>query len=376
MSSALQGAVPEIEWSHQRGLVAEPFQLSLTSEPEASIFYTTDGSAPSPESAIYSEPLQIDKTTILRAIAIANGETTSVETHSFLFIDQVANQEATPEGFPMQIVSGRNGPDRPHTFDWAMDPEVLDDVANNGDIVEHLQDIPTLSVVMELKDLNFLFENQTRRGVDYERATSLELIYPNKEACAEFGGFQIDCGARMQGGGAGDQARKKSLRILFKKDYGKGSLKYPLFESAVHFGGNGESSFDGIVLRAGGNTNWSKDDAWKHEPSTYLRDPFVRDSQIAISGMGSRSVFVHLYINGLYFGLYNIAERPDEKFISSYMGGDVEDFYAINHGGTVNGDASYWDDTVSSSSLRNLDQPDRYENIRERIDVEAYCDYV
>ena len=256
-----------------------------------------------------------------------------------------------------------------------MDPEVLDDVANNGDLASHLRDIPTLSMVLEVHDLNFMFENQTRRGVEYEREGSLELIYPDKEAFFDFDGIQIDCGLRMQGGGAGDQARKKSFRVLFKKDYGKGTLDYPLFESAVHFGGNGATRFDGVILRAGGNTNWSKDDAWKHGPSTYLRDPFVRDSQIAISGMGSRSVWVHLYINGYYFGLYNIAERPDEKFAASYLGGDVEDHYAINHGGTVGGDSSLWNDVVNDG-LRDLDQPARYEAIQESIDVEAFSDYL
>ncbi len=374
----LRAEPPSLSWSHERGLIDGAFELTLTAEPEtAQIVYTLDGSPPTNDSAnTYTAPLTIDTSTVVRAMATDEEGESTIETHTFIFPDQVTDQEAFPQGFPTQIISRRNGPGRPHTFDWAMDPEVLNDKENNGDLAAHLRDLPTLSIVMDLKDLNFVFDNQTQRGVDFERPASFELFYPNTERYEDFEGCQIDCGLRIQGGGAGDQARKKSFRLLFKKIYGKGSLDYPLFESAVHYGGNAASSFEGVVLRAGGNTNWSKDDAWKHGPSTYLRDPLVRDSQIAISGIGSRSVFTHLYLNGFYFGLYNIAERPDEKFAASYLGGDIEDHYAINHGGTVGGDSGYWNDILSSSNLRNLGDPDRYAAITDTIAIESYCDYI
>lgn len=375
---SLQAEAPKVLWSHSRGLVNEPFQLTLATEPMgATIFYTTDGSVPSIFSGeTYTEPLRIDETTILRVVASNDTGSAPVETRSFLFVHQVEDQEAFPEGYITEIISARNGSRRPHTFDWAMDPEVVNNTANNGDLTAHLKEIPTLSVVMSVDDFNYVYKNHRRRGSAYERAASLELIYPDKEAYAGFDGFQIDCGLRMQGGGAVDQARKKSFRILFKKEYGQGSLNYPLFESAVHFGGSAASTFEGVILRAGGNTNWSKDDAWKHEPSTYLRDSLARDSQVAISGMGSRSVFVHCYLNGFYFGLYNIAERPDNKFMSAYFGGEVEDYYSINHGGTVDGDPDRWNESISSSSLNYLHEADRYDAIRERIDIEAFSDYI
>jgi hypothetical protein len=365
-------------WSHTRGLVEAPFELTLTVEPpEGTIRYTIDGSVPSLDSGmVYSEPLRIDQTTVLRVIGSHEDDVSLVATHSFLFLQQVKDQEKFPDGYLTEIQSARNGSNRPHTFDWSMDPEVLNKLPGNGDLSPYLNDLPSLSIVMPIADLNFVYENHTRRGVRYERGTSLELIYPNSDQYADFEGVQVDCGIRMQGGGAVDQARKKSFRILFKKDYGAGTLKYPLFESAAHFGGNAASGFEGVTLRAGGNTNWSKDDAWKHEPSTYLRDPLVRDSQLAISGMGSRSIFAHCYINGLYFGLYNMAERPDAKFMASYLGGEVEDYYSINHGGSVEGDSSRWNDSIRSSKLNGLDQPSRYDAIQERIDTEAFSDYV
>ncbi len=253
---ALQAQEPNIQWSHSRGLVDSSFVLALKTDPPGGLIrYTTDGSSPSLDRGeIYTVPLMIDKTTVLRALTSDEAGNTKIETRSFLFVDQVKDQEAFPQGFVSEVVSRRRGPNRPHTFDWAMDREVLDDVENNGELAEHLKALPSLSVVLELQDLQFMFENQSRCGVEYERPVSLELIYPEDEAYADFDGFQIDCGIRMQGG-AGGQARKKSFRILFKKDCGNGSLNYPLFESAIHFAGTAASKFEGVVLRAGGNTN-------------------------------------------------------------------------------------------------------------------------
>ena len=83
-----------------------------------------------------------------------------------------------------------------------------------------------------------------------------------------------------------DQARKKSFRLLFKSPYGPTKLRYPVFESAVHHAWSATDRFDTLVLRAGGNANWSKDDAYKQEPCTYLRDQFIRDTAIEMVGLG------------------------------------------------------------------------------------------
>ena len=41
--------------------------------------------------------------------------------------------------------------------------------------------------------------------------------------------------------------------------------------------------------------------------------------------------YVHLYLNGLYWGLYNVHERPDDSFADEYYGGDKDDYYVIKH---------------------------------------------
>ncbi|MCA9215088.1 MAG: CotH kinase family protein [Planctomycetales bacterium] len=364
---AAKAKVAKPKFSQQRGICDGSFQLELSSsESSGVIHYTIDGSVPDEQNGQrYSRPIMIDKTTVVRAVVSkSRQEHSAVATHTYLFPAQVWKQPAEPKGYIRSAISVRHGPARPQEFDWAMDPELLASDKEREELLAGLTDLPSLAVTLAVDDFNYLYMNHRGRGVDFERPASLELIYPAKSAYSSFDGFQIDCGIRMHGGLAIDQARKKSFRVLFKKTYGAGKLEYPVFESAANNAASATQRFDSLVLRAGGNGNWSKDIAWKHEPGMYLRDTLVRDSQIAMSGFGSRSTFVHLYLNGLYFGIFNIAERPDNKFMAAYFGGEPKDFYSVNHNGSVDGDSARWDNAQTTKALHEL------------VDVEAYCDYI
>ena len=60
-----------------------------------------------------------------------------------------------------------------------------------------------------------------------------------------------------------------------------------------------------------------------------MRDQFVRDLQAATGNVHVPGRFVHLYINGHYWGLYNPVERPDEGFASARYGGAEDDYDVI-----------------------------------------------
>jgi hypothetical protein len=55
----------------------------------------------------------------------------------------------------------------------------------------------------------------------------------------------------------------------------------------------------------------------------------MRDMQRAMGSLSADSTYVHLYINGLYWGLYSPAERPDDAFLASHLGGNEEDWDII-----------------------------------------------
>ncbi|MHC4326398.1 MAG: CotH kinase family protein, partial [Planctomycetota bacterium] len=124
----------------------------------------------------------------------------------------------------------------------------------------------------------------------------------------------------------------------------------------------------------------------------YTRDEFGRSLQVATGNAGSNGTFVHLYINGLYWGLYNPCERPDHSFSADYYGGEKENWDAIHSGHerfeVINGDSSTWDRMLamcrqaaySDEAYMELqgNNPDGMPNpaYRDLLDVTNYIDYL
>jgi predicted histone-like DNA-binding protein len=62
---------------------AESTQVTMSGPDGAEIHYTTDGSTPTAESPVYSEPLTLTETTIVKAIAIKDGQSSAVTTRNY-----------------------------------------------------------------------------------------------------------------------------------------------------------------------------------------------------------------------------------------------------------------------------------------------------
>ncbi len=137
-------------------------------------------------------------------------------------------------------------------------------------------------------------------------------------------------------------AKKHSLRLLFKDIYGAPKLEYPWF------GDDAEDRFDTITLRAGANDGYSWSAARLTEQ--YTRDEFGRRLQLASGNAGSHGTFVHLYINGVYWGLYNPVERPDRSFSADYYGGDKDEWDSVHDLRATAGDLIAWNEMLQKAS--------------------------
>ena len=228
--------------------------------------------------------------------------------------------------------------------DYGLDPDVI----GPGDlfqgqyvslIEDSLKSIPTISLTLDNADFfggNGIYANAQGRGVDWERATSAELIFPDGSD-----GFQIDAGLRIHGAASRFLTKKNALRLLFKSEYGAAKLDYPLFGDA------GVDKFDTIVLRPHFNDGWGWSGA--EDDPLFIRDQWFRDSQAAMGHASSRGNVMHLYINGLYWGLYNPSERPDVSFAAETFGGDKEEYDAVNHNGLHGGNMAAYNQMIDIS---------------------------
>ncbi|MFO1512779.1 MAG: lamin tail domain-containing protein [Verrucomicrobiota bacterium] len=300
-SSTITGVVEAVHFTVERGFFNQPFTLLLTTPtPGATIRYTTDGSPPTDGTgSIYSSALTVSNTTILRAAAFKTDLLpTLVETHTYIFPASVLNQPAAPPGFPLTGSWGNGGPD------YEMDPEVVTNPSYSATIQGDLLSIPTLSLVLTTDDMfgpaNGVYSHVS--GLQ-EAPCSMELFYPDGTKS-----LQLDAGVEMHGGGSRTGTRKHSLGIKFRGQYGYGKMQYQFFtDSPVE-------AFDSLVLHADYNNHWVHSDATQRPRGGLVRDAFIKDTQAAMGSFSSHSRYVHLYINGLYWGVYNPCEDLDKSF--------------------------------------------------------------
>lgn len=376
-STGYLGLVADTKFSVDRGYFSTPFSVEITTAtPGAEIRYTTDGSPPSAVTGqLYTAPIPVSHTTVLRAIATKPGYRSSdVDTQTYVFLGDITSQSAAnalKAGFPGTWAN--------LAADYDMDPRIIG--PNAAGMEASLRSLPAMFITTTVSNLfdprNGIYSQPTRSGVGWERPASLELV--NSNGTSE---FQVNCGLRIQGGyfRQAGATHKHSFRVLFKEAYGTGRLRHNLFPAL-----NAVQEFDTLVLRAGANDGYS----WGAAKDTeqFTRDEFGRQLQLDMGHPAPHGRFVHLYLNGLYWGLYNLVERPNEDFSASYFGGQPEDWDANNAGDIKNGDSQAWNtftslvqQPASAAHYRKLQgrNPDGARNPAYPVYLDAsnYIDYM
>lgn len=348
--NVLGNLVQAPQFSHIRGFYDNAFEVSLAGIGNGIIYYTTDGTRPNAQTGtLYSAPIPITTTTPLSAVAINEaGVSSGIISHTYLFIADILTQPNNPPGYPAEWspfkFSAGNAPS-----DYEMDPEICqhDDYKDLMD--EALLSIPTLSIVT---NIGYLFSHEKNgetggiyiftgnsgeaaAGLDWERPASVEYFDPQTQEQ-----FQVNCGLRLHGGNSRipENSQKHSFRLSFRTQYGPSKLKYDFFDEPT-----ATDEFNALVLRAGYNYSWVKNSGIQRFNAQYLQDPFAKVTQRALGQVSAHEKFVHLYLNGLYWGLYNVSEKLTNDFMESYLGGNEDDYDVIkDHGLTVDGSWTAW----------------------------------
>ncbi|MCC6234601.1 MAG: chitobiase/beta-hexosaminidase C-terminal domain-containing protein, partial [Verrucomicrobiales bacterium] len=329
---AVDGLVEPVEVSVVRGFRDTEASVTLgTATLGAVIRYTLDRTEPTRErGSVYAGPITVAQTTVLRAAAFRDGwEPSPVVTHTYVF--------------PSQVVSSS-----------VMRRSITTNALYAPQLRDALLDLPSLSLV-----------SGSAIGDTSETRSSLEWIDPKGGA-----GFQVGCGARRFGGAYTDFA-KKSFRLYFKSEYGVGRLRFPVF------GSQGEDSglppaeeYDQLELRSGSHDMEMR--------GFYLSNPFTDDTMMEMGQLSPHGRFVHLYLNGTYWGVYHLRERWGGAMHASYRGGEKTEYESINGNWNVGGWAepgtAYDGNGAVWARVKSLRSD--YASVRSWLDVANYIDFM
>lgn len=370
-ASAYVGVAADVSFQYPRGYYdSGAFTVALqTSTPSAAIRHSRTGYAPSASSGtLYTAPVSIYDSMPLRAIASRTGYlSSSVGTHSYVMPSLIVEQPAAPAGFPTTWGTFNS---LPVAADYEMDQAVVDDPRYAGTIRQDLRSLPAISIAASRVDLfdewQGIYTNPTQRGDEWERPASVEMILPDGST-----GFQADVGLRIHGNATRqpDVTPKHSLRIHLRDVYGAPELNYPLFPDTDI------DAFEVVVLRA------MFEDTWLYNGhGLYIRDQWMRDTQLAMDQPAAHGRFVHVYLDGLYWGVYNLLERLDDHFAASYFGGVEADYDIVVPAGpgyvTANtGDTAAWNAMIAIAEA-GLATPSQYAALQQYVDITNLIDYM
>lgn len=298
--------------------------VNITVQPGASggtIYYTLDGSEPTEASAIYSNPILISSTKVLRVKAFNQRMIPSrAVTNTYLL------------NFSTQLP----------VFSLSTNPENFFDEENGiystGDSAE--------------TSYPFFGANFWK---DWEKPIHVEYF----ENDGSKNGFSMDAGVQIFGGWTRGLPQK-SLAIFARGRYGFSSIQYKLFPDLPF------TEYQAFVLRNSGND-------WNY---TMFRDGLMTN---IVDGVGiDKQDFkpTVVFLNGEYWGIYNLREKVNEHFLAQHHNLYPDSLDILeNNGDLIQGDSTDYLSLLTFIQNNSLTNNSNYDFVKSKIDVENFIKY-
>lgn len=311
----------DLSFSHDGGICDTSFYLKLKSESGAKIYYTTNGALPGMNSRVYEDSIYIAKTTVLRMASYQNEDVKEQAARSFLF-----EQETS---LPIVCLSTAKG----NLFDPVRG--IYSKGANADSIPPYF-------------GANFW---KKRR----ERATYIEMYDEKGELVVD-----QQVGIRIFGGFSRSLAQK-SFSVYARKSYGKKRMEYRFFPD------KDIKKFKSIVLRNGGSDN----------RGAFIRDPLMTSlvNDLDMEMQSWRSCVV--YINGAYWGIYNIREKIGKHFVQANTGVSKDSLHLLEKNDiTIEGSRRDYKQLLRYIRSHSMEDDAHYNYVATQVDIDNYINYI
>lgn len=304
------------------GFYNGPVTVTITStEPNAIIRYTLNGTEPQANSPVYNQPIVLTKTTVVKAASFSNNP--AIHRSFVQFNTYFVNESHT-----LAVVS----------------------VAADG--------------VIELANGN----------KDLSPMGSIEFFDKNKQRKARTYG---ELNSHGQDSWTNDQ---RSLDWVSRDEMGyNNAVKEKLFPFRER------TEFQRLILRAAGDDNYPAANKPQNAGSAHVRDAYIHNlaliGRLNLDVRAAEKCVV--YLNGNYWGVYDLREIPDDHDYTNfyYAQGKYDLQYVLTWGSTwaEYGDQQAIDDWRAMRQFiltNNMNNPDKFKYVEDHYDYRSLIDYV
>lgn len=298
-----------------QGFYPSTVTLSLSSpESNITIRYTTDGTEPTAASSIYTAPLSISNTTIVRARCFSS------------------NSAILP------------------SF-----------TKNNSYFINENHTFPVISVASA--DFPNLFNGTP------EIMSSFEYFDANQQ-------FQFEMEGDFRGHGNDSWAfNQKGIRFYVRDQYGYANkIDYPIFPSSPR------TDFDVLIIRNSGSDNYPGGSTILNRPTCHVRDGYIQtlaeDHNLNVDTRKYQPCIV--YLNGEYWGIYEIRERIDSDYTEYYHNQKEKRVDMLEYWGALSvryGTTTDWNALYTYMTTNSLANVANYNYVLGEIDEMSFLDY-
>ena len=294
--------------------------LTLSCGIEGDIHYTLDGSEPTGNSPIYNQVIKLDSSAVLRTCLIQDG-----------FLPNV--------------------------------------ITNRSFLIDEKSTLSVVSLIVDPKDLwrkkKGIYRNFERRGVEVP-------AYVEYFDTTDAGEFNLSLSKTAKTRIAGKTSRrqpKKSFAFFANNDDGKGDrFNYPVFQDKNIDG------FSGLWIRADATSGRNVPELWVGER---FKNELLYEVNKQMNGNIDMQAYqpVSVYLNGEYWGLYNLMERKGKDFIYNNYGEKDVDILTAEDAKIVSGNISEYDQLMFYIAQNDITTDSVYNEVCKQINIDSYIDY-
>lgn len=231
------------------------------------------------------------------------------------------------------------------------DKYIESDIISRTFFIGRKHDLPVISISSNKENIDVLLVNyykEQEKKINFEYYESDGLL-----------GLEFIGGTKL----TGMDSRKrdqKSMAIYLRKEYGQQEINYPLFKNS------NVTNYSSFTLRNAG------EDPYKIRiQDTVLT--YALNGQMDIDMQDYKAVVV--YINGSYYGLYNIREKLNGDYLKSNYG--IEDNYdLIKYSSANTGSTKNYNKLVNYITNNDPKNKKVYEYLKTQIDMQELCNYL